>query len=199
MSVPALSVPAFTRVTPHDPNPPSHPPAFSRRWLTSYAALAVLAVGAGLFVRVNTTPSLPRGIYLRLPLGSRPVAPGDDVFVCMPAGAAARLAVERGYVSASTRDCASGAVPLLKHVLAAEGDTVRLDSSGVFVRGRRIGPPPREQDRAGRPLRPVYGRWALSPGALWLGSDIVNGYDSRYLGPVPTRLVLGRAVRLVRF
>ena len=171
--------------------------AFSRAWTAFYAAALVLSVGAALFVRTNTTPSLPPGLYLSLP-GGTPRA-GDDVFVCMPPGAAARLAVARGYVRASRRDCASGAVPLLKHVRAAAGDTVSVTAAGAFVGARRIAAPPPARDSRGRPLYLAFGRYALGPDDLWLGSDIATGYDSRYLGPVNARLVVGRAHLLTRF
>lgn len=163
----------------------------------SYVALLVLLTGAVLFTRVNRSPSLPTGLYLSVPWGT-PSA-GDDAFVCMPPGAAARLAVERGYLAESDRDCASRAIPLLKHVRAAAGDTVLLNAAGAFVRGRRIALPPPMHDRYNRPLQPVFGRYPLSPGSLWLGSDIAAGYDSRYLGPIPDSLVVGRAYLFVRF
>lgn len=186
---------------PSDPSPhaPSQATGFTWPWLVAYAALVGLCAFSLVFVRFNHTPSLPRGAYLCTPLWSRAPQRGDDVFACMAPGAGARLAVERGYLEASTRDCASGAIPLLKHVLAAPGDTVVLGPDGVVVGGRRIAPAPPVRDRAGRPLQPVYGRHVLGPGDLWLGSDIANGYDSRYLGPLPDSLVLGRAYRLVRF
>ena len=147
-----------------------------------------------LTIRINHTPSLPRGIYVVVPFGHPRLS--DDVLVCMPAGVRARLAVDRGYVPSSTRDCDAGGVPLLKHVVAAAGDTVLLRPTGAYVRGLRVSPAPPIRDRAGRPLQPLYGTWPLGAGDLWLGSDVANGYDSRYLGPVPSRLVLGRA-RLV--
>lgn len=186
---------------PSDPSPHASSPAtgFTWPWLVAYAALVGLCALALIFVRTNQTPSLPRGAYLCVPVWGRAPQRGDDVFACMPPGPEARLAVERGYLEASTRDCASGAVPLLKHVLATPGDTVVLGPDGATVGGRRIGPAPPVRDRVGRPLQPVYGRHVLGPGDLWLGSDIANGYDSRYLGPLPDSLVLGRAYRLVRF
>lgn len=180
---------------------PSVPrPAFSRVWLVGYAVLALFgALAAAGIVRLNTTPSLPRGVYLLVPAWGRAPSPGDDVFACMPPGRAARLALARGYVAPSRRDCPSGGVPLLKHVLAAEGDTVAVGPAGVVVRGRRVGLPAPVRDRLGRPLRPVSGVHVVGPGALWLGSDIANGYDSRYLGPVGQEHVLGRAYRVVGF
>ena len=165
--------------------------------MVTYGLLAALSILAALTVRVNQTPSLPRGLYVVVPFG-RPTL-GDDVLVCMPPGPRARLAVDRGYVPASTRDCDAGGVPLLKHVVAASGDTVTLVPAGAFVRGRRVSPAPPTRDRAGRPLQPVYGAWPLGTDDLWLGSDIANGYDSRYLGPTSFRLVLGRAHLVLPF
>ena len=180
--------------------PMSSPPtSFTWPWIAGYALLAVVAATLGSAVRTNTSPSLPRGLYVQMPVGWTALAAGDDVFACMPDGPAARLAVARGYVAASARDCASGGVPLLKHVLAARGDTVVVGQAGVTVRGRLVAPPPRRHDRLGRPLAPRYGAFALGAGDLWLGSDIANGYDSRYLGPVPTALVVGRARLVLRY
>jgi conjugative transfer signal peptidase TraF len=173
-------------------------PTFTWPWLTAYAAIAVATAVALGFVRINTTPSMPPGIYLRLPLGAERPAAGDDVFACMPPGPDARLALERGYIPRGVWPCASGGVPLLKHVLAAEGETVVVGPRGVYVGRRLAGPAPPSSDSLGRPLRPRVGEWRLGPGELWLGSDIVNGYDSRYLGPISSDLVLGRARLLVR-
>lgn len=170
---------------------------FSKPWLALYAALAALAVVGVLFVGINTTPSVPPGIYLRLPLGGRTLRPGDDVFVCMPPGPAAELALERGYIPRGV-GCASGGIPLLKHVAAVAGETVVADSTGAFVGRRRVGLAPPTRDRLGQPLQPRLGRWTLAPGQIWLGSDIPNGYDSRYLGPVDARFVLRRARLLFR-
>ena len=173
---------------------------FSRRWLAFYVAVPVLAVLAGVFLTVNRTPSVRPGLYLVVPEGlarGEPAA-GDLVVACAPAGEAVRVALERGYLPPGEA-CASGASPLLKRVVATGGQTVALSERGLAVDGRRVGLPPPTADRGGRPLRPAYGTRTLGPGALWLGSDIPNGFDSRYLGPLPPALRRARAWLLVPF
>ena len=173
-------------------------PGFSRRWTVFFGATVAAVVFAALFVRVNRTPSVREGVYLVLPewMAWNEPAVGDLVTACAPEGDAARLALERRYLRPSG-DCPSGAVPLLKRVVATGGQTVRVSPDRVRVDGARIagphaGPPP-TADRQGRPLAPVYGTWPLGRGDLWLGSDIPNGYDSRYLGPFEAGLLRGRA------
>ena len=177
--------------------PPMTRRPFSLPWLAFYAFLVGLTVLGALFIRWNTTPSIPPGFYLRIPF-SHNLAVGDDAVACIPPGRDAEIALERTYIPPSWR-CASGTEPLIKHVVATAGDTVRLDSSGAFVGARKVGLAPPTRDNLGYALVPRYGDHVLGPGQVWLGSDIVNGYDSRYIGPVDARYVLGRATLLMRF
>src|ERR1700720_897962 len=85
-------------------------------------AAALLCVG-----RVNTSASLPRGLYVELPRSwlRRAPARGDLVLACAR-GEAAELARRRGYMSEGSCDAgaAGGAAALGKVVLAVAGDEV---------------------------------------------------------------------------
>lgn len=156
-------------------------------------AVLVVAVGALLGVRVNTTPSLPRGLYVASALGEHPVARGDLVAACPDTAAVRRL----GRYWTNGR-CPGGAGrpdgirPLAKPVAGLPGDTVRVDSLGVWVGGKLLpASAPLSHDRAGRPVGPALGVHVLGPGEYWLHSGRVpTSIDSRYAGPV--RLVLER-------
>lgn len=164
-----------------------------------------LAVSAFLLVRmvvtINLTESVPRGAYLVLPPGTPGLdapAVGDLVVACAPALALVDTALARGYLKPSGA-CPSGATPLLKRVFATSGRTVRLDTTGLAVDGRRVQPAPRTADSAGRPLPPGYIDVRLGPGELWLASDSERGFDSRYLGVFGPELVRARAFPIVHF
>ncbi len=162
--------------------------------------LAVV-VAVSLFVRLNLTPSVETGLYLRTPewLAPGPPEAGDLVTACAPVGDAARTALARGYLRRTRTACASGVIPVLKRVQGVGGQTVTVDTDGVFVDGRRIREAPPTADSDGRPLEPAYGTWRLEPGELWLGSDIPNGFDSRYFGPFGPEQLRGRARLLAPF
>ena len=158
------------------------------------AVAALLCLG---LVRINTSASLPRGLYLEIPRGwlERAPARGDLVLVCAPA-AAAELARRRGYLGDGPcgAGAAGGAAALGKVVLAVAGDEVRFGDAGLAVNGRAVAASralPR--DARGRPLAHYpYGTWRIAPGELWLLAPYhPRSYDSRYFGPVAAAAVRG--------
>lgn len=183
-------------------SPTDRPPAgLSRRFVATVGvAIALLLLLPWLF-SVNYTTSVPPGLYLTPPTwtpGLGAPAPGDLVVACPPAGAALSSALARDYIPPSEA-CASGATPFLKRVLASPGQTVRLDTTGLWLDGARALPPPPTTDSQGRPIQPAYGEVTLSADALWLASDAERGFDSRYLGPFALEDVRARAFLAVPF
>ena len=165
-----------------------------RLWSVAVGAVVfVVSAGALLGVRINTTPSLPRGFYVASALGERSIARGDLVAACPDTAAVQRLGRywTNGRCPGGSRH-PDGVRPLAKPVAGLPGDTVRVDSAGVWV-GERLLPAsaPLVRDRAGRPIRPTLGVLVLGPGEYWLHSGRVpTSIDSRYTGPV--RVVLER-------
>ena len=157
------------------------------------AAVLVVTAGALLGVRVNTTPSLPIGLYVASALGERPVARGDLVAACPDTAAVERLG--RYWTNGRCPGGAGrpdGVRPLAKPVAGLPGDTVRVGHTGVWI-GERLLPSsaPLVRDRAGRPVQPQLGVRVLGPGEYWLHSGRVpTSIDSRYAGPV--RVILER-------
>jgi len=128
---------------------------------------------------VNTSPSLPIGLYIR----TRD-ANANLVEFC-PAEPFATLAVRRGYREAG--NCPDGAAPLLKPVVAMSGDLVEFSANGITVNGvllRNTAPLPR--DTKGRPLEAwPSGSYFIARGTVWVASSYnPRSFDSRYFGPV---------------
>ncbi|MGY2803639.1 conjugative transfer signal peptidase TraF [Bradyrhizobium sp. USDA 4524] len=162
--------------------------------------LLILAAGAGLVaaftgagwcagLRINMTPSYPRGLWRIEPL-DREAAVGDLVFICPPDTAEFERAFARGYLRRGL--CAGGLSPLIKTVAAIGGQ--RLDvADHVSIDGRPLPDSDvRHTDAAGRPLAPFAGG-VIPAGELYLHSDFAGSYDSRYFGPIPSSGILGLA------
>ncbi len=157
------------------------------------AAVAGAGWGAGL--RINMTPSYPRGLW-RIETLDRAAAAGDLVFICPPDTAEFQRAFARGYIRRGL--CAGGLSPLIKTVAAIGGQQVDA-ANQVSIDGRRLPESDvRQTDAAGRPLAPFAGG-VIPPGELFLHSDFAGSYDSRYFGPIPSSGVLGLARPVITF
>jgi conjugative transfer signal peptidase TraF len=126
--------------------------------------LALAAEWAGL--RLNDSPSMPTGLYIRTPSESR-----SSLAVFCPAEPLARQSVERGYRSRGT--CGDGAEPLAKPIVARSGDVVELSATGIAVNGRLLANTASlEKDSDGRPLSHwPFGRYVVSLGTIWVASS----------------------------
>jgi conjugative transfer signal peptidase TraF len=161
----------------------------TREILVMVLALATaIAVNAAptTSLRVNLSASMPRGIYT---LTSRAPTRGALIAFCVGLSAAA-LAAERRYLSAGS--CPDGTEPLLKPVLAVEGDIVTTTERSVAVNSVLIAEgATRTVDSDGRPLpHHPFGRHELRRGELWVFSPARRSWDSRYFGPVRAEQVI---------
>jgi conjugative transfer signal peptidase TraF len=150
--------------------------------------LAVVAIGAsatpGTAPRViwNISGSVPTGLYRVRP--ARDLTIGTVVVAYPPEPLAAWLAEGR-YVPRR--------VPLLKPVLALEGQTVCRAGSAIRVDGRDVGTA-RERDHSGRPLPVWQSCRAIEKGeAFLMNPDEPASLDGRYFGPLPISTIAGRA------
>lgn len=170
------------------------------------SALVTLFVAAGLLIvlfaagwigglRINTTPSEPLGLWRIVSL-TRSVRPGETVFVCPPDNAAMREGRQRGYLR--TGVCAGGFGPLIKTAIAVAGQRVDVTDhiavEGVPIPGSRI----IGADGQGRSLRRDRSGM-VPPGQVYLHSDFIGSWDSRYFGPVPESGVLGLAQEVLTY
>ncbi|MEZ5403179.1 MAG: conjugative transfer signal peptidase TraF [Bryobacteraceae bacterium] len=153
--------------------------------LCSAALVAAFGVGG---LRLNATYSLPLGIYRTTP------DPSARLIEFCPTGLAAIESTGRGYRGRSW-SCPDGEAPLLKPIVATEGDIVETTPAGIVVNGRVLpNTAPLFRDSQGRELTPwPFGAYVVDSGHVWVASTYNKGsYDSRYLGPIPLTAIRAR-------
>lgn len=142
--------------------------------------VVVHAIASWAGILINTTPSMPVGLYVASS------DPGVPMAAICPTEPYATFAIRRGYRTAGS--CADGATPLMKPIVAKAGDVVELSPNGIAVNGTVVpNTKPLTHDSIGRPLTPwTFGRFTVSLGTVWVASSHhPRSYDSRYFGPVP--------------
>jgi len=131
-------------------------------------------------VRVNTTKSIPIGIYLK---SDGEIEKNAYVFFCPPDTEVFSMAKSRDYISGGF--CTGGYGYMMKKILAAKNDVVTVNERGVFINGKLL--PLSKQikmDRSGA-LLPSYSldNYTLQDNDLLLMSDVsATSFDGRYFG-----------------
>ena len=147
---------------------------------SSLATLAtVLALVEVPAVRINTTDSLPRGLYR---VTQEPLSRGVLVEECLPLELA-KLARERDYLPKGS--CAGDVGTILKQVVGLPGETVEIGQSYVAVNGRLIlNTATRDKDAKGRAIPAVdRGTFTLQEGEIFLlATNSERSWDGRYMG-----------------
>lgn len=143
------------------------------------AIVAGLGYAAGL--RVNTTGSIPVGVYR---LTDSPVEKGQYVMFCPPDRPLFREAQKRGYIGAGF--CPGGLGDMMKKILAAKGDQVTFTPEGVKVNDVLVPfSKPLNTDPSGRMLPHLSGTISLQDGEYLLMTDRSRvSFDARYFGVV---------------
>ena len=146
-------------------------------------------------LRINTSSSMPRGLYQAV---DETLRPGAIVAACLPQSVA-EIGLERHYLGPG--ECPGGAEPVVKVAVALGGDLVEVTADGVDVNGHRLpSSVPLLADRGGRPLTPHLVRQRLVRGEVWLHSSYeARSWDSRYYGPVSEDDVLFVVVPVLTF
>lgn len=141
-------------------------------------------MSGSLGLRINTSPSLPVGLYVTTSDTSSRL-----VEFCPPEPYA-RFAIVRSYREAG--NCPDGAAPLLKPVIAEAGDVVEVSQHGLTVNGREVpNTAAVPTDTKGRPLNSwPFGRYKVRAGTVWVASSYhTRSFDSRYFGPIATSTI----------
>ncbi|SHL52293.1 conjugative transfer signal peptidase TraF [Sphingobium sp. YR657] len=132
----------------------------------------------------NASASAPIGLWRIHALA--PLRTGDMVLIRTPISVR-KLAAQRHYLPAN--------IPLLKRVVARDGDEVCALANQIFVNGRLVAQR-YAADRQGRPLPHWQGCEQLRGGRVFLLMDVPDSFDGRYFGAVDERLILGKATPL---
>ena len=157
--------------------------------IAGVAALLLAAGGYAAGARVNTTKSIPVGLYWT---SSAPVEKGAYVLFCPPQLGVFDDAKERGYIGAGF--CPGDYGYMMKRVLAAKNDAITIADEGVRVNGELLPhSAPIQADRNGRPLpRFPAERFTLGGSELLLMSDVSGtSFDGRYFGPIHRSQIKG--------
>jgi conjugative transfer signal peptidase TraF len=151
------------------------------------AALAICAIAFSnstprhaLFVW-NASASAPVGLYRVI--HQRDVLRGDLV-LAIPNHSVAIFAAEREYLPMG--------VPLVKRVVAVEGDTVCARGNGIFFNRIRLATR-LSADNKGRTLPSWTGCRTLGRRDVFLlMAGVSDSFDGRYFGPTDTSNIVGR-------
>lgn len=154
-------------------------------------AIGVLTLSISLFVLsivlrvggfyINTTPSLPVGLYR---IVEKPVLKGAYVAFCPPQSDVFDWAVARGYINQG--ECPGGYGQLLKRVHAVAGDTVLINEIGITVNGQWLPNSAQVKTDAFGAVLPQYRLNAvLGESEYLLLSDLnPHSFDARYFGVI---------------
>lgn len=157
------------------------------------AGMACAALG----LRVNTSKSIPLGLYW---ISDAPIETGRYVLFCPPQAAVFETARDRGYMSAGF--CPGGHGYLMKKVLASHPDLMSVTDEGVHVNQVLLPQStPWAADSAGRPL-PYYrvNNYRLGALDVLLMSDVsATSFDGRYYGPIPVGQIRASLAPVVTF
>ena len=143
-------------------------------------ALGGLMVGSG--IRVNTSPSLPLGIYKT---SQAAVSKDTLVLFCPPLQSVFEEARARDYIGAGF--CPDGFREMMKKVVAVTGDRVSITAQGVTVNGLLLPhSTPLQVDGKGRPLPQLTLSFSQlgEEELLLMGDRSATSFDARYFGIV---------------
>ena len=157
-----------------------------------FAILAAQEAG----LRINTTASMPLGLYRLRPQGNDELSRGSFIAIC-PSAKVLAVAIPRHYLHRGL--CPGDVEPLLKSVGALPGDRVNVSDDAVLVNGHALPNSGRvARDCQGRPLlRIPAGAYVVPARNLWLYAPVARSWDSRYFGPEPDSNVIGIATPIL--
>jgi signal peptidase I len=178
----------------HGPAAPSRPsrPAHSKRGWRNAVEWAVI-IAAALLVALVIKTFLFQAFYIPSESMEPALRPGDRVLVN-------KLsyhfhAIHRGDVVVFKRPPSEASDPsikdLIKRVIGLPGETIEARNGKVFINGKQLDEPY---------LAPGSGATTSLPPTVVppndyfvLGDNRINSKDSRFIGPIPRSLIVGRA------
>lgn len=132
--------------------------------------------------RINLSESYPRGIYKSIP--KKTIDYGDFVMFCPKDSPLMQEALKRHYILRG--QCEGGYYPLLKKVVALQGDKVEIKEY-VYINGEKQKRSKLyKKDPKGDPLpQPTKDKITIAKGYMFVLSDYHElSFDSRYIGAI---------------
>ena len=160
-----------------------------RRIVIGMAAIMATGFAAqGSGIRLNSSPSMPLGIWIGHKAAAHDYAVGDIVLVCP-----ALTEAQRVYLKPGT--CANGLEPMLKPIAAGAGDRVETGPTGITINGHSLpNTAPLTRNGRGDPIQAYpFGTQVVRPAEVWLIVPRPDSFDSRYIGPVPVSDIVSLA------
>jgi len=147
-------------------------------WIASLISVAALAASSILFANrqivINTSPSVPSGLYLR---STAAPAVGRIIDFRIPHAA-------KSYIETRTGQNGEDWY-ILKPIVAGPGDRVDTTGEWLLINGQQIALMPPTKDTCGRSLPIWRDNHVLGPDEFFVFSNrIPNSFDSRCYGPI---------------
>ena len=150
--------------------------------------LAGIAVIKQAGFRVNTSPSIPLGIYRTT---TTPLSVGSYVLLCPENKEPFITAQKRDYIGAGY--CPGGLGYMFKRVAALPNDIITTTANGMYINGKLYpDSKPFKHDALNRML-PI---WHANQTRLKAGEVVLmtqgdkNSFDARYFGPLPQQQIV---------
>ena len=165
----------------------------SKRFLLSLyggglLVLASIAVIKQAGFRINTSPSIPLGIYRTT---TSPLSVGSYVLLCPENKEPFITAQKRDYIGAGY--CPGGLGYMFKRVAALPNDIITTTANGMYINGKLYpDSKPFHHDALNRML-PI---WHANQTRLKAGEVVLmtqgdkNSFDARYFGPLPQQQIV---------
>ncbi|MBQ5469717.1 MAG: conjugative transfer signal peptidase TraF [Acetobacter sp.] len=166
----------------------SRQPFLLSLWIFIVLTLSTLAFVQQAGLRINTSPSIPIGIYR---ITSEPIKVGNYVLLCPENKEPFITAQKRGYIG--TGYCPGGLGYMFKRVAALPNDIITTTANGMQINGKLYpDSKPFKHDALNRVL-PV---WHATQTRLKAGEVVLmtqgdkNSFDARYFGPLPQQQII---------
>ena len=157
-------------------------------WIFVVLTLSTLAFVQHAGLRINTSPSIPLGIYR---VTSAPLTVGSYVLLCPENKEPFITAQKRGYIGAGY--CPGGLGYMFKRVAAMKNDIITTTANGMQINGKLYpNSKPFKHDALNRAL-PI---WHANKTRLKAGEVVLmtqgdkNSFDARYFGPLPQQQII---------
>lgn len=139
---------------------------------------------------VNISKSQPLGLYRVVSVKPDSLHDGDLVIMQVPDNMKS-LVAERNWLPKD--------YTLLKTVYALPGESYSITDQEITVNEQYVGRV-LDKDSSGRPLPILRGSFIVQPGNfLPLATRVINSFDGRYFGEIPTNLVVAKVVPFILF